>query len=102
MYIYHGCSTQKTFWEETFTGEEKLFPAVNMKYFGCRNVRKHRKIKGSDKYATLDILLRIDSLGKMKIKPSESKEKWERSGKGLITSMGFNAKVKPHKCKKSG
>ena len=29
--IYHGCSTWKTFWEEHFTGEEKLFSAVNMK-----------------------------------------------------------------------
>ena len=34
-YIYHGCSTQKTFWEEEFTGEEKFtlgeFSAVNIK-----------------------------------------------------------------------
>ena len=29
--IYHGCSTLKTFWEEKFTGEEKLFSAVNIK-----------------------------------------------------------------------
>ena len=29
--MYHGCSTRKTFWEEKFTGEEKLFSAVNMK-----------------------------------------------------------------------
>ena len=33
--INHGCSTRKTFWEENFTGEEKLtlgeFKAVNMK-----------------------------------------------------------------------
>ena len=29
--IYHGCSTRKTFWEEKFTGEEKLFSAVNIK-----------------------------------------------------------------------
>ena len=29
--IYHGCSTWKTSWEEKFTGEEKLFSAVNMK-----------------------------------------------------------------------
>ena len=29
--IYHGCSTWKTFWEEKFLGEEKLFSAVNMK-----------------------------------------------------------------------
>ena len=29
--IYHGCSTRKTFWEEMYTGEEKLFSGVNMK-----------------------------------------------------------------------
>ena len=29
--IYHGFSTRKKFWEEKFTGEEKLFSAVNMK-----------------------------------------------------------------------
>ena len=53
--IYHGSSTRKMFWEEKFTGEEKLFSAVNMKNCGCRNVRKHKEIKGSDKYVTLDI-----------------------------------------------
>ena len=55
-YIYHGCSTQKTFWEEKFTGEEKFtlgeFTAVNMKNGGCLNVRKHIEIKVSDKYVT--------------------------------------------------
>ena len=53
--IYHGCSTWKTFWEEKFTGEEKLFSAVNMTNCSRRNVRKHIEIKGSDKYVTLDI-----------------------------------------------
>ena len=47
--IYHGCSTQKTFWEENFTVDKKLFSAVNTKKFGRRNVRKHREIRGSDK-----------------------------------------------------
>ena len=55
-YIYHGCSTQKTFWEEKFAGEEKFtlgeFTAVNMKNGGCLNVRKHIEIKVSDKYVT--------------------------------------------------
>ena len=60
--IYHGCSTRKTFWEETFSGEEKLFSAVNMKNCGHSNVRKHREIKGSDKYVTLGISLKIDNL----------------------------------------
>ena len=37
----------------------------------------------------------------MTIKSSESKEKLERSVKGLITSLGFKAKVRPQKYKKS-
>ena len=53
--IYHGCYTQKTFWEERFTGKEKLFSVVNIKHCGCSNVRKHKEIKGSDKYFTMDI-----------------------------------------------
>ena len=57
--IYHGFSTRKTFWEEKFTGEEKFtlgeFSAMKMKNCGCRNVSKHREIKGSDNYVTLDI-----------------------------------------------
>ena len=64
--INHGCSTWKTFREEKFTGEEKLtfgeFSAANMKNGGFHNVRKHREIKGSDKYVTLKILLKFDSL----------------------------------------
>ena len=66
--IYHGCSTPKMFWEEKFTGEEKLFSDLNMKNCGHSNVRKHRDIKGSDKYVTLDISSKFDSLDKMKIK----------------------------------
>ena len=65
--IYHGCSTQKTFWEEKFTGEEKLFSAVNIKICGRQNIKKHRDIRGSDKYVTLDISFKFDSLDKMKI-----------------------------------
>ena len=81
-----------------------------MTNFGRRNVRKHKEImgnekyvtlkkhkeiRGSDKYVTLDISSKFDSLDKMKITSSESKEKFERSGKGLITSMGFKAKLRP-------
>ena len=73
--IYHGFSTQKTFWEEKFTGEEKFtlgeVSDVNMKSFGRQNVRKHREIKGSDKYVTLDISLKFDSPDKMIITSSE-------------------------------
>ena len=75
--MYHGCSTEKMFWEEKFTGEEKLFSAVNMKNCGRLNVRKHREIKGSDKYVTFYISLKFDSLYKIKITYSKSKEKFE-------------------------
>ena len=65
-YIYYGCSNWKMFWEEKFTGEEKFtlgeFTSANMKRCGRRNVRKHREIKGSDKYITLDISLKFGSL----------------------------------------
>ena len=61
--IYNGLSTRKMFWEEKFTGEENLtlgeYIAVNMKNCGRCNVRKHIEIKGSDKYVTLDISLKI-------------------------------------------
>ena len=60
--IYHISSTRKTFWEETFTGKGKLFSAVNMKNCGRSNVGKHREITGSDKYVTLEIWLKFDSL----------------------------------------
>ena len=73
--IYHGCSTQKTFWEEKFTGKEDLFLSVNMKCFGRNKVRKHKEIKGSDKYVTLEISSKFDSLDKMKTTSSESKGK---------------------------
>ena len=62
---------------------------------------KHKKIKCSDKYVTLDISSKVDSLDKMKITSSESKGKFERSGKGLITSLGFKAKVSRQKYKKA-
>ena len=60
--IYHGCSTRKTSWEEKFTGKKNLFLAVDMKNHGRRSVRKHKYIRGSDKYVTLDISSKFDSL----------------------------------------
>ena len=63
-----------------------------MKNGGCRNVRKHREIKGSDKYVTLDILLKFGGLEKMIITSSEPKYNWVRSGKGFITSLGLKVK----------
>ena len=56
-YIYHGCSTQKTFWEGKFA-------PVNMKICGRRNVRKHRVIKDGENYITLEISLDVGSLEK--------------------------------------
>ena len=100
-YIYRGCSTRKTFWEEKFTGKEDLFLSVNMKNGGRLNVRKHKEIRGSNKYVTLDISSKFDSLDKMKITSSESKVKFERSGKGLITFLGFKTKARSQKYKKA-
>ena len=42
--IYHGCSTQKTLWEEKFTGKKDLFQSENMKNCGCRKVPYVKKI----------------------------------------------------------
>ena len=78
-----------------------MFLSVDMKNFGRRNARKHKYIKDSDKYSTLDILSMFESLDKMKITSSESKRKFEISGKGLITSLGFKDKVRPQKYKKA-
>ena len=74
---------------------------MNMKNCGRRNVRKHREIKGSDKYVALDILLKFDILEKIKITSSESKDNLERSGKGLSTSLGLRAKARPNKYKEA-
>ena len=62
---------------------------------------KHKEIKGSDKYVALGISLKFDSLDKMKITSSESKGKLERSGKGLINSLGFETRVRPQRYKKA-
>ena len=80
--IYHVCSTPKTFEEEKFTGKENFFLAVNMKNCGCRNVRKHKDIKGSDKYSTLEISSKSDILDNMRITSSESKVKFENQERG--------------------
>ena len=68
--VYHGYFTRKTFWEEKFIGKGNLFLAVDMKNCGRQNVRKHKEIRSSDKYFTLDISSKIDSLDKMKITSS--------------------------------
>ena len=99
--IYNDCSTLKTFWEEKFTGKGGKLLAVNMKNCGRRYVIKHKEIKGSDKYVTLEISSKFDSLDRMKITSSESKGNLERSGKGLITSLGFKTKARLQRYKKA-
>ena len=99
--IYRGCSTQKTFWEGKFTVKKDLFLSVTMKNCGRHKVRKHKEIKGSDKYVTLDISSKFDILDNMKNTSLESKVKLERSGKGLATYLYFNTKVGSKKYKKA-
>ena len=99
--IYHGCSTWKTFWEEIFIGKKDLFQSVNMKNCGCRIVRKHKEIKGSDNIFTLNVSTKFDSLNKMETTYSESKGKLERSGKGLVTALSLKTKVWSQKYKKA-
>ena len=55
----------KTFWEEKLIGKQDLFHCVNMKNGGRRKVRKHKEIRGSDKFVTLNISKNFDSLNKM-------------------------------------
>ena len=69
--IYHGCSTQKTLWDGKFTGKGTLFLSVNMKNCGHIRVRKHKEIKGSDKYDTFEISSKFDSMDKTKTTSSE-------------------------------
>ena len=72
-----------------------------MKNCGRRNVRKHRDIKGGDKYVTLDISLKFGSLEKMRITSSDPKDNLGISGKGLINSLGLKANSMPNKYKKA-
>ena len=62
---------------------------------------KHMDIRGSEKNVTLDISSKFESLDKMQITSSESKERLEIPGKGLITSLGFKTKVRSQKYKKA-
>ena len=70
-----------------------IITTVNMKNCGRRNVSKHREIKGSDKYVTLEISLKFDSLYKMKITSSESK-KIGKIRKGVDYLSGFQGQSK--------
>ena len=66
---------------------------MNKKRFVHLNVRKHRDIKDSDKYITLDISLKFGSLDKMRIKSSEPKDYLVISGKVLIASLGLKTNI---------
>ena len=71
-----------------------------MKNCGRRNVKKHKDIKGSNDFFTLDISSKFYKLDKMKITSSESKVQLEISGKGLMTSLGFKPKSRSQRYKK--
>ena len=77
QYIYHGCFTRKKLWEEKFTVDKNRtlgdITFMNMKNCGCRNFRRHRDIKVSERYVILDVLLKFDSLEKIRIKSPKSK-----------------------------
>ena len=85
--VYHGCSTRKKLWGKKITGEENFtlgeFTAVNMKNYGRHNFKKHRNIKGNDKYVTLDISLNFGSMENIRIKSSDPKDKCGNIRKGV-------------------
>ena len=84
--IYHGCSTQKTFWEENFT-------PVKMTSFWRHNVRKHREIKNGEQYIVLGIYLMLDFLDKREVSSSESSYYYVLiSGKDRTTSLSLSTK----------
>ena len=105
--IYYGCSTRKTFWEENFTGKKQyLFVSVNMRNCGQRNVRKHKEIKDSDEFVTLNmceilnISEKFDDLDKMETTSSESKLKMKGSVNWSVTDMDLNTKARLTKDKR--
>ena len=97
QYIYHGCSTRKTFREEKFTGKKDFFQSVNMKNCGRCKVRKYKEIKVSDNIVTLNVSAKFDSMNNMETTSSESKGKLGISGKGLVNALTLKTKVRFHK-----
>ena len=65
-----------------------------MKNCGRHNVRKHNVIKGSDKYVTLDISSKYESMDKIKITSSESNGKFGKISKGVDYLYGFQDEIK--------
>ena len=78
-----------------------MFQSVSMKNCGCRKVRKHKDIKGSDKIFTLNVSEKFYSLNNMETTSSESKRKLGRSVKGLVTALAFKIKLRSSKYKKA-
>ena len=79
-----------------------MFLSVDMKICGRRKVSKHKEIRGSDKYVTLEISAKFDSLNKTETTYLESKGKLERSGKGLVTALDFKTKARSPRYKNQG
>ena len=79
-----------------------MIQSMNMKNCGCRKVRKHKEIKGSDKIVTLNVSAKFDSLNKMKTTSSESKRKLGRSVKGLVTALDLKTEARSKKYKRQG
>ena len=81
---------------------------MSMKNSGRHNDKKHREIKGSDKYVTLDILLNFGSMENMIITSLDPKDNFGKIRKGvdcLSVSQGQRkakgikkGKVCHHKC----
>ena len=82
-----------------------MFPNIALNTVS--HVRKHIEIKDSDERVTFNMndILKIseefDNLDKMETTSSESKVKMERSGKGLVTSLGFKTKERLQRYKKA-
>ena len=72
-----------------------------MKNCGRLNVRKHKDIKGSDKYVTLNISLKSDIMDKIRITSLESTVKLVGSVQWFIASLGLKAKTRQKEYKKA-
>ena len=85
-----------------FTDRNKFTLPVNVKNCGHRKVMKHKEIKRSDKYVTLNVSAKFDSLNNMKTTSSKSKVELEISGKGLVTALALKTKARSKNTKRQG
>ena len=65
--ISHGFSNRKMLREDNFM-------QVNIKKYGCCNVRKHGEIKNCEQYIAFEIYLKYGNLDKVKITSLEPKD----------------------------